>query len=214
MTIRVAIVDDHPSTTWGMERLIATEAPRMAAAGVAHTMHAARELLQRRDADVVLLDLDMDGHNGAELITEFQTEQMRFLAFTGVRDEHFRDTAVRAGVRGVVSKQVAPDLILRAIYRVYEGELWLDRARLGRLVDTLRTPARTQDPLHALTPREREIVALVVKRGGASNKRLSEELQITESTLRNALSVIYSKVGVTNRLQLFALATSLGPARN
>lgn len=210
MSIRVAIVDDHPSITWGLERLIASEAPRMQSVGVAHTLQDALELLLSTPADVVLLDLDIDGHSGLDLIVRLKGSNLRFLAFTGVRDERVVDAAIRAGARGVVSKHAQPETLIRAISRVHDGELWLDRAKVGRLVDNLREPARAIDPFGRLTPREREIVALMVTRSDAPSKRLADELGITESTLRNALSVIYSKVGIGNRLQLFALASSIG----
>lgn len=209
MTIRVVIVDDHPSIAWGLERLIASEIPRMQAVGVAHTLEDALKLLQNTPADVVLLDLDIGGRSGLELIGHFKGSDLRFLAFTGMRDERAMDAAIRAGARGVVSKHAQPETLIRAISRVHEGGLWVDAPKTTGGADHIRESAST-DPFERLTPREREIVTLVVTRIGAPNKRLADELGITESTLRNALSVIYSKAGIGNRLQLLALISSTG----
>lgn len=207
MTIRVAIIDDHPSITWGFERLIATEMPHMSPVGTAHDLAGARRLLREMRPDVALLDLDLDGESGIELIAEFADDAIRFLVLTGMRDENVRQDAVRAGARGVLGKSEQPAMIIRAIDRVHAGELWLDRARTGELVDSLRRQARSAaDPFATLTPRERQIVAVALEHNGAPNKRIAEHLGIGENTLRNALSTIYSKTGVSNRLQLFALA--------
>ncbi|WP_407279612.1 response regulator transcription factor [Aromatoleum evansii] len=207
MTIRVAIIDDHPSITWGFERLIATEMPRMSPVGAAHDLAGARRLLHDARPDVALLDLDLDGASGIELISEFADDAIRFLVLTGLRDECARQEAVRAGARGVLSKSEQPATIIRAIDRVHAGELWLDRARTGELVDSLRRQARSAAaPFATLTPRERQIVAVALEYNGAPNKRIAEHLGIGENTLRNALSTIYSKTGVSNRLQLYALA--------
>lgn len=217
MGIRIAIVDDHPSITWGMSRLIETESPRLEAVGLAHDLDSARDLLRTVQPDVVLLDLDLGGTSAVPLITEFLHAPTRFLVFTGSRDTLRHDEALLAGARGVVLKSEKPELILRAIHCVHNGELWLDRARGAALVDTLRRQAidRKPDPFAMLTAREREIVAATVEMNGAPNKVVAARLKISEATLRNALSVIYDKTGTGNRLQLFALATAeLGRQRS
>lgn len=205
--IRVALIDDHPSITWGLRSLIETESPRMLAVGEAHTLDSARELLAKSAPDVVVLDLDLGGESGAKLIDEFLHAPMRFLLLTGMRDPKVLDAALLAGARGVVAKTEKPERILRAIERAHAGELWMDRSRSGALVDKLRqqAAAQTPDPFASLTPREREIVSATVEMNGAPNKVVAERLTITEATLRNALSTIYSKTGTGNRLQLFAL---------
>lgn len=207
--IRVALVDDHPSITWGLRSLIETESPRMLAVGEAHDLPSARQLLQTSAPDVVVLDLDLGGESGTALIGEFLHAPMRFLLLTGMRDARPLDAALLAGARGVLSKTEKPERILRAIERVHAGELWMDRARGAALVDQLRrqASAQTPDPFASLTPREKEIVAATVDMNGAPNKRVAERLKISEATLRNALSTIYSKTGTANRLQLFALAS-------
>lgn len=210
MTIRVAIIDDHPSIIWGLERLIATEAPRMECVGNANDVESASRLIEHVRADVVVLDLDLNGRSGVSLISAKGAASVRFLVYTGVRDLAVQEAAMLAGARGVLAKTEKPEAILRAIACVHAGELWLDRTRTGNLFDNLRRQASSPPPRDVftdLTPREREIVSVVVNQNGAPNKRIAEHLGISEHTLRNALSTIYSKTGLANRLQLFAVAS-------
>lgn len=211
MTIRVAIIDDHPSIAWGLERLIATEAPRMECVGSATDLESAAKLIDQLRPDVVMLDLDLNGRSGVSLISGAATEAgVRFLVYTGLRDPGLQEAAMVAGARGILAKTEPPEAILRAITCVHAGELWLDRTRTGNLFDNLRRQASappTRDPFSELTTREREIVAMILAQSGAPNKRIAEQLGISEHTLRNALSTIYAKTGMANRLQLFALAS-------
>ncbi len=209
MTIRVAFVDDHPSITWGLERLIASESPRMSSVGSAHNLEAARSLLKHAVPDVVLLDLDLGGQAGAQLIGELADYPIRFLILTGLRDEQALDAAVLSGARGVLSKTEPPERILLAIDRIHAGELWMDRSRTGKVFERMRRREtdKLPDPFASLTARERVIVAAVVDMSGAPNKAVAQRLSISENTLRNALSTIYSKTGTVNRLQLFVMAS-------
>lgn len=213
MSIRIAIIDDHPSITWGLERLIATEGPRMTVVGCAHDLASARDLLRQSRPDVALLDIDLGGESGIDLLSEFGATPTHFLILTGLRDELAHERAMMAGARGVLSKSAEPGVILRAIDRIHAGELWLDRGRTTRLIDSLRRQAAeaTADPFATLTVRERQIVAVAYEFNGATNARLAERLGIAENSLRNALSTIYAKLGVANRLQLFALAARHPP---
>jgi two-component system nitrate/nitrite response regulator NarL len=205
--IRVALVDDHPTITWGLERLIAGEAPRLEAVGSAASLQAARELIAVARPDVVLLDLDLDGISATPLIGEFASAGIRFLLFTGQRDNAPLDAAMMAGARGVIAKTERPELILRAIERVQAGEIWLDRSRTGAYVEQLRRRAEKPepDPFAVLTAREREIVRMAQQHSGESNRALAARLFITESSLRNALSAMYAKLNIGSRLQLHAL---------
>lgn len=205
--IRVALVDDHPTITWGLERLIAGEAPRLEAVGAAASLPAARELIAVTRPDVVLLDLDLDGISAAPLIGEFAGVGIRFLLFTGQRDNGPLDAAMMAGARGVIAKAERPELILRAIERVQAGEIWLDRGRTGAYVEQLRRRAEKPepDPFAVLTAREKDIVRVAQQYSGEPNRELAARLFITESSLRNALSAIYAKLDIGSRLQLHAL---------
>jgi two-component system, NarL family, nitrate/nitrite response regulator NarL len=211
MSIRILIVEDHLSMSWGLSRLIETEQPRMQVVGIADDLASARGQVMALKPDLVLLDLDLGDDDGAQLIPELVAKGIKVLVLTGMRDEAVQDASIVAGARGIVLKEMSHDLILKAIEKVHAGELWLDRDRSGRIFTQL-THARTTapaDPLAGLTAREREIATVLAREKGAPNKVLADHLGISERTLRNHLTAIYGKLGVANRMELFILASEL-----
>lgn len=212
--IRVIIVDDHQTMLWGLSRLIESAAPLLELAGTASDGAEALALLERSLVDVVLLDLDLGGTDGAGLLPEIHKRSAaKVLILTGSRDTSDHERAVIRGARGVVSKDEPAEIVLRAIERVHAGEIWANRQLMGRVLSSLAGPPSVDhsDPEEAkiatLTPREREIVVAVVRHGGAKGAVIAEALSISENTLRNHLSVIYDKLGLRNRLDLFAYAS-------
>jgi DNA-binding NarL/FixJ family response regulator len=128
------------------------------------------------------------------------------LILTGVRDPETHDRAVLSGARGVVQKEESPEIILKAIRKVCEGEIWLGRAATGRVFSKLLNHSNATSPeakrIASLTSREREIIDVIIKQGRSTNKQIAGHLNMSEHTLRNHLSSIYSKLGVENRLEL------------
>ncbi len=131
---------------------------------------------------------------------------------TGLRDPFIHDNAVLAGARGVVGKKDAPEDILKAIVKVHQGELWLDRAATGRIFVELSRKGGSEetDPerqkIASLTARERQIVSTIVGEPGAIANTIAEKLHISEHTLRNHLTSIYEKLRVANRVELYVYA--------
>lgn len=211
--IRVLLVDDHRSILWGLEKLIASANPGMEVVGTATNIADALGLLERAAPDVILLDLDLGSESGLDAIPKLNAKSAaKILVLTGVRDEAVHDKAVLAGARGVVEKEAPAETILAAIGKVHDGELWLDRAAAGRIfVEFSRRgaphkPDPEQRKIAELTDREREIIAVTVADAGATAKTIADKLHISEHTLRNHLTSIYSKLAVANRLELFAYA--------
>jgi two-component system, NarL family, nitrate/nitrite response regulator NarL len=163
--------------------------------------------------DVVVLDLDLGGEDGAEIIPRLiEVPPTRVLVLTGMRDAKAQEASVLRGARGVVRKEDPVELLLKAIERVYQGELWLDRGMTGRVFGELGrvngVPAREPEKpeLMVLTAREREIVEQLAAHAGADNKTLAKNLTMGEHTLRNHLSRIYAKLDVSNRFELYLFA--------
>jgi DNA-binding NarL/FixJ family response regulator len=133
-----------------------------------------------------------------------------------VRDKAVHDEAVLAGAYGVVEKESPAEIILTAIEKVHEGQIWLDRVSTGRVfVEFSREGAASaSDPERAkiasLTYRERELVAVTTSNAGATAKVIAQLLHISEHTLRNHLTSIYTKLDCANRLELFAYAHKYG----
>jgi two-component system, NarL family, nitrate/nitrite response regulator NarL len=215
--IRVMLVDDHRSVLWGLEKLIDGEKPRMEVVAKATTCAAAMDLAERTVPDVVVLDLDLAGESGSEIIPALVNgRNTRVVVWTGMRDVKARENSILRGACGVVQKEEPAETLLRAIAKVHRGELWLDRATTGRIFVELSRP-KDAAPLDAdgrriasLTAREREIVEQLATDPGADNRSLAERLHIGEHTLRNHLSRIYDKLGVPNRLELYVYAQRHG----
>jgi DNA-binding NarL/FixJ family response regulator len=166
---------------------------------------------------VVVLDLDLNGENGSEIIPALNDlGKSKVLVLTGVRDAKTKEASILRGASGLVHKEESAETILKAIEKVHQGELWLDRATTGRVfVELSRRKAQSAaEPelqrLDSLTSREREIVGQLVADPGAENKKLAQKLHIAEHTLRNHLSRIYDKLGVPSRLELYVFAQKHG----
>jgi DNA-binding NarL/FixJ family response regulator len=209
-SIRVHVVAE-PLVAWGLERLVQSAHPRFEVTGRCERVVDCAQLLARAPADLALVDLD--GEDGADGVSALYAQtQMRILALSGSRDTTLHDSAVLAGARGVVEKRDPPELLLKAIEKVHEGELWVDRAATSRIFMELarQKAAKNNNPEHhriaSLTRRERQSVAAVASDANAPGKVIAERLHISEHTLRNHLTSVYSKLGVANRLALFAYA--------
>jgi DNA-binding NarL/FixJ family response regulator len=210
--IRVMLVDDHLSILWGLERLLGGE-KNMEVAGKATSARKALETLEEVRPDVVLLDLDLGGESGVELIPRIlEKSSARVVVLTGVRDAGTRDQAVFAGARGIVGKEEPPENILKAVEKVHAGELWLDRSATGRIfVEFSRrltggSASEAEQRIGLLTARELEIVRLLTREPETSIAAIAKKVHTSEHTLRNHLTSIYNKLGVTGRLQLHVFA--------
>ena len=210
--INIFLVDDHQTILWGLERLIETATPSMAVVGKATSCAELFAQLTGANPDVILLDLDLNGENGLDCLHELgQQTAARVLVLTSANDPNVHQQAIMQGARGVVHKQEPADVILRAIEKVHSGEIWLDRASLGRVVTALARGQKS-DPeaikIATLTAKERQIIAMIIKEKGARNKVIAAKLHMSEHTLRNNLTTIYSKLEVAGRLELYLYATS------
>lgn len=215
--IRVLIVDDHLSVLWGLERLLSGEKARTLVVGQASNLTDAVRAVESSSPDVILLDLDLDGESAIDAIPILlEKSNARILVLTGVRDPATRDEAVFAGARGVVGKEEPPDNIVKAIEKVHSGELWLDRSATGRVFVELSRrltegpESAVQKRVARLTARERDLVRLLTREPETTIAALAKKIHTSENTLRNHLTSIYNKLGVTGRLQLHLFATKHG----
>ena len=212
-TIRVMLVDDHKTMLWGLDKLIQGNSPRMTVVGTASNSAEAVAIVDTVLPDIILLDLDLNGECSLDILPRLLVNGVsRVLIFSASNDSKIFDTAVYQGARGVLRKDADASQVLKAIEKVYQGELWLDQEMLTRVFLEMMSPAAPKKPnveeqKHAaLTPKERKIIHTVVKGSGAPNKVLAAQLFISEHTLRNNLTTIYQKLGVGNRLELYVYA--------
>ncbi|MDD5250372.1 MAG: response regulator transcription factor [Rhodocyclaceae bacterium] len=214
-TIGVFLVDDHKCVLWGLEKLVAGEQPRMRVAGKASNRADALAGIRAAAPNIVLLDLDLGGSSSLEFLPELLAQTAaQVLILTGTRDGALLERAVALGARGIVRKDESAEVLIQAIERVHQGELWLERSTLARVLGAF-TRGERPDPkakqTEPLTPKERQIVAAIVDQRGAKGDVIAGDLHMSGHTLRNHLTTIYRKLDVRNRLELvmFALENNL-----
>jgi two-component system nitrate/nitrite response regulator NarL len=217
-TIRVFLADDHRVTLWGLQQLIDSARPEMEVVGTALTRAELVAHPALAETDLLLLDLDLAGEDGCNAMADVQRRcPGRVLILTADEDVDHHRRAVMQGARGVLHKSESADTVLRAIRKVHEGEIWLHRNIVAELLGQLTgrsTPAPAPDPatqrINTLTPRERDIVAQIVRMSGRKQLAVADALGLSEHTLRNHLTAIYAKLGVHGRLELHLFATEHG----
>jgi DNA-binding NarL/FixJ family response regulator len=215
--IRVLIAETHLMVLSGMQRIIDAEQPGMGVVATANSRAAALKAAQETKPDLVVIDVELVHGKEDELIPALiNGHNGRVLILSGSEDGKRHEAAILRGACGVVHKNDPPETLIKAIRKVHEGELWLDRSTTGRLFVELsrQKTAAAADPaarkIASLTAREREVLQRLVTHPGADNKRLASSLHIGEHTLRNHLSRIYDKLGVPNRLELYVFAQRHG----
>ncbi|HJZ46198.1 MAG TPA: response regulator transcription factor, partial [Roseiflexaceae bacterium] len=208
--IRVLLIEDHAVVRAGL-RLLIESRQNLKVVGEAANHADALALAAREQPDIILLDLDLGAESGVELLPGLRSVagQARVLVLTGVRDDQGHRLAIRRGARGLVLKEQAPEVLLKAITKVHAGEVWLERAMLASLLDELAVgetrPVNAEAARIAmLTEREREVIALVGE--GLKNKQIGHRLSITETTVGHHLTSIFAKLGVESRLEMVLFA--------
>jgi DNA-binding NarL/FixJ family response regulator len=215
-TVRIVIADDHPIFRDGLRRLLEAE-PDLKVLGEASDGAEAVKLARQLKPDILLLDLAMPKHPGLEALRDLATgggSPVRVILLTAAAEKNQIVEALQLGARGVVLKDSATQLLLKAIHTVMAGEYWVGRESVSNLVQYLRALMQSSSDearqrKFGLTPRELEIVSAVV--AGYSNKEIAEYFKISEDTVKHHLSNIFDKLGVSTRLELalFAVNQSL-----
>jgi DNA-binding NarL/FixJ family response regulator len=206
MPIRLVLADDHPLILDGLENLFCLEKDFQVVARCAtgiETMQAVR----RHRPDVLVLDIRMPGKDGLEIAREMREEELptRVVLLTAALDEEDLLAAVRAGVPGVVLKEMAPQLLVQCIRKVHAGEKWIERVSTRQALEKmLRREAGAREMAAVLTPREIDIVRMVAQ--GLHNKAIADRLSIGEGTVKTHLHNIYEKLNVDSRLALLRYA--------
>jgi DNA-binding NarL/FixJ family response regulator len=212
-SIRVALVDDHRTVLWGLQKLIQSAAPGMTVVASATCRAELISALDKQQADVVLLDLDLGTDNGLDLIPILRQRGPKVLILSGLNGADIQERAMLAGACGFLVKSEPAEVILRAIECVQQGEIWLNRSTTAKVMTSLWKRGNgesTPKGQAALTPAERKVIAAVTKYRGAPNKVLADTLHISAHTLRNHLVAIYEKLGVHKRVELVFYAIENG----
>lgn len=205
--IRIVTADDHPIFRDGLRRLLESE-PGFQVVGEAGSGTEALRVVAQLSPDILLLDMGMPDGSGLDVLRALRGESGKvkvILLTAGAEKEHMLE-ALQLGARGLVLKHSATPLLHKCIRSVMAGEYWFGHDRLPDLIEALREVGepRMPAPVETLTRREIQVIAAVVD--GATNRDISEQLGLSEQTVKNHLSHIYDKIGVSNRLELALFA--------
>ena len=208
MPISIVLADDHPIVLDGLENLFRLEPDFRV---VARCVNGAESLdaVRRHRPDVLILDIHMPRDDGISVLRALRREDLptQVVLLAAVLEEEEVLEALRLGVRGMLLKELAPQMVVRCVRKVHAGEQWIEKQSFGRALDTLlRREAGEREAAGVLTPREIEMVRMVAR--GLRNKEMSERLAITEGTVKIHLHNIYRKLKVENRVELILFAQS------
>jgi two-component system, NarL family, nitrate/nitrite response regulator NarL len=208
-SVRIIIADDHTIFRDGLRRLLEAE-PELEVVGEA--ADGAEAVTQTRELrpDVLLLDLAMPRMPGMDVLRELSNDagklDTKIIVLTAAVERMEIVQALQMGARGVVMKEAATQLLMKAIRTVMMGQYWIGREAVGDIVEFMRTNPSGEKPQRnfGLTKREMDILNTIV--AGLSNKEIARKFSLSEDTVKHHLTNIFDKVGVASRLELALFA--------
>ena len=210
--IRIVIADDQSLITQSFKIVLETLAEDISVVGLAHDGREAVALAQKERPDVILMDVRMpnvDGVEATRLIHQANIN-VKIIMLTTFDDDNYVTEAIRAGAVGYLLKDISTDELINSIRSVSHGTV-LVSATVARKMFHTEPGKRDEDAidiLGSLNRRELEILRRLVQ--GSENKEIASELSIAEQTVKNNISVIYTKLGVSNRKEAKRLALKTG----
>jgi DNA-binding NarL/FixJ family response regulator len=210
MSIRLVLADPHPLIMAGLQHLLQREADFHVVACCRDGEETLRAVHQQRP-DVLILDFRLPGKPEWGVLQELaqRAVPVQVVLLTAALDANEALQACRLGVRGVVLKEMADQLLAPCIRKVYAGEHWIERRSISQALEKLlQREAGGRKLTQVLTPREREIVHWIGC--GLQNREIAEKLAISEGTVKIHLHRIYHKLQVPNRLALLQYVYAQG----
>ena len=204
---RILLVDDHEVVRLGLKALLERQ-PHFEVVAEASTARDAVEKVETFSPDVVVMDIRLPGGSGIEACEEIveRFPNSKVIMLTSYAEDEMLFQAIRAGAAGYVLKQIGGDDLVRAIEAVSRGEAMLDPAVTQRIFQEVRKAAKEEEAsaFSALTQQEKHVLLLVSE--GKTNREIAKALFLGEGTVRNYVSSILSKLGVSNRAEAAAYA--------
>lgn len=197
----VLVVDDHPLFRRGVRELLTLE-PSIQVVGEAGSREEAIELVRRYEPDLTILDLNIKGSSGVEILTLLKEEdpsrRIVILTVSDSGDDLF--ACIRAGADGYFLKDMEPERFLQSLKEALEGRLVVDNTMTRYLTDIIRQKASrpAKEKLH-LTEREEEVLSLIEL--GYSNKLIAKRLKITAGTVKGHVKHLLKKLGFKSRVE-------------
>lgn len=209
--MKILLCDDQAVIRDGLEMLLNLEKD-MQVIGSASDGAEAIELAAQKQPDLILMDLKMPGTNGIEATREIRARfpQIKILVLTTYDDDEWVFDAIRAGASGYLLKDTPRQKIVEAIRGTMDGKSFLDPAVAGKLMNQVASNQTQPASVLAerLTERELDVLRLIAK--GFNNSDIASQLHLSEGTVRNHVSAILEKLGVSDRTQAAVIAIQHG----
>jgi len=208
--IKVLIADDHAIVRAGLRALLKSE-PTLELVGEASGGYEAIELVSQTQPDILVLDLSMPDLDGIAVTKKIKPQfpDLHILILTVHEDEALLREALKAGTSGYILKRAAEAELISAIRIVMRGDLYVDPSMVRTLLnDTLKPPAARHESPEPLSPREKEVLKLIVQ--GYTNRQIGEELNISVRTVEGHRANLSEKLGLHSRVELVRYAREHG----
>lgn len=204
---RILLVDDHEVVRLGLKSLLEHH-PQFEVIGEAGTAREAIEQAEKLRPDIVLMDIRLPGASGIEACEEItkRFETTRVVMLTSYAEDEMLFSAIRAGASGYVLKQIGGDDLVRALESVGKGEAMLDPAVTQRVFQEVRRAVKEEEASAFVNLSQQEKHVLLLVSEGKTNREIAKSLFLGEGTVRNYVSSILSKLGVSNRAEAAAYA--------
>ena len=209
--IKVLICDDQEIVCEGLQKIIDGD-PDIDVIGIAHDGAEALEITEMAVPDVVLMDLKMPGVNGIHATRRIREKfpSTRVLVLTTYDEDEWVFDAIRSGASGYLLKDTPRQELIQAIKGTAAGASYIDPAVAGKLLNSVvqNAPRVKREPGDLFSEREFEVLQLLAR--GFSNAEIAQQLFLSEGTVRNYTSVIFTKLGVSDRTQAAIAALRYG----
>lgn len=198
--IKILLVDDETLLLESLEIILTLN--DMEVIGTAHDGNEALSILQKQECSLALVDLNMKGMGGIELIGRLRKEHpdIRILVLTTFYDDRNITSAISGGADGYLLKDSGKDAILGAIEQIMGGRNVIDGRVMNRLAAIMSSTAKKEALPDSITEREKEVCTLLAQ--GLTNRQIADKLYISEGTVKNYISSIYDKTGIHDRAKL------------
>jgi len=201
--IRVIIADSQAIFRVGIRKVFAVE-DDLRVVAQAESLGQTLSAVVKFPADVLLIQ-SVISSNPLEAASEIlkRAPELKIIVITAETDADQTVDYLRRGVRGIVTHSIAPDLLVKCVRKVAEGETWLDNRGVNWVIEAYRSQATlltSPRPKNRLNDKELLIISCVAQ--GMRNKEIAQEVGTTEQVIKNYLRKIYDKLGVTDRLEL------------
>ncbi len=198
--IKILLVDDETLLLESLEIILTLN--DMEVIGTAHDGNEALSILQKQECSLALVDLNMKGMGGIELIGRLRKEHpdIRILVLTTFYDDRNITAAISGGADGYLLKDSGKDAILGAIEQIMGGRNVIDGRVMNRLAAIMSSTAKKEALPDSITEREKEVCTLLAQ--GLTNRQIADKLYISEGTVKNYISSIYDKTGIHDRAKL------------